>query len=55
MDRLIQRTEKIQFVETEITQEEEELVNCIQETLKCTRAIMNTLVSFFNSFIGHSH
>lgn len=44
MDRLIQRTEKLQSAEADITQEEEELVNCIQETLKCTRAIMNTLV-----------
>lgn len=46
MDRLIQRTEKLQCVESDLTQEEEELVQCIQETLKCIRAIMNTLVNF---------
>lgn len=39
MDRLIQRTDRIQ---QEGDLDEDELVNCLQETLKCTRAIMNT-------------
>lgn len=43
MERLIQRIDTIEILQQkDVDLDEDELVNCLQETLKCTRAIMNT-------------
>lgn len=43
MERLIQRIDTLELLQQkEVELDEDELVNCLHETLKCTRAILNT-------------